>query len=202
MKNEHHPLSPTVIVSGLIITVLGGLIVAWLVSEGGKFIEQPTQVVQQIVVVITATPPSKETVVIPSVANTATPAQQLLPTAISTPVPTSTQSSNLLPNGESVSPASLSKLVGGTAAYWTQRRPVVWGYWDKSHDVTFHHPGNNMVITYWAGFAEPRNAEGCSIVIPSSDNLTRYVKCPAGTRAEFEADGVGLHLVDYTDFFP
>lgn len=109
---------------------------------------------------------------------------------------------DLLPNGEVVSPESLSRLIGGDAAYWTKRGPVVWGYWNEGHNETFRHPGNDTILTYWAGFAEPRNAEGCSITIPASDNLTRYVKCPPGTTAEFEADGVGFHLIDYTGFFP
>ena len=34
MKNDHHPLSPAVLISGLIVTILGGVIVAILVGEG------------------------------------------------------------------------------------------------------------------------------------------------------------------------
>jgi hypothetical protein len=67
--NERHPLSPTVIISGVIITVLGGILVALLVGEG-RFANNtpatqpiqavipapPTQVVQQVTVIVVATP--------------------------------------------------------------------------------------------------------------------------------------------------
>jgi hypothetical protein len=127
---------------------------------------------------------------------------QLFPCEANTAYPTSTPTPLILPNGEVVSPESLARVIGGDAAYWTQRGPVVWDYWDKGHNVPFRHPGGNTILTYWAGFPEPRNSEGCRIAIPQADNMTRYVKCPSGTRAEFEADGVGFHLIDYTGFFP
>jgi hypothetical protein len=116
-------------------------------------------------------------------------------------ISSSDSETDLLPNGEPVSPESLARLLGGEPEYWTKRGPVVWGYWDKGHNVTFRHPGDDTVISYWAGFPEPRNAEDCSIVIPENEEATRYVKCPAGTQAEIEADGLGFHLVDYTGFF-
>ncbi len=120
---------------------------------------------------------------------------------ILSPTPTSTSGANILPSGEVVSPESLAKFIGGKPEFWTKRGPVVWGYWDKGNNMTFRHPGNNTILTYWAGFPEPRNAGGCLIIIPEADNATRYVKCPSGTQAEFEADGVGFHLIDYTGFF-
>lgn len=132
--------------------------------------------------------------------NTAIPPTPVRPT--NTPIlPTLTPRSDILPNGEVVSPETLANLIGGNPAYWTKRGPVVWGYWDKGNNATFRHPGNNTILTYWAGFSEPRNAGDCLIVTPQADNLTRYVKCPSGTQAEFEADGVGFHLIDYTGFF-
>ncbi len=119
-----------------------------------------------------------------------------------TPIPpTPTTRNDILPNGEVVSPESLAKFIGGKPEFWTKRGPVVWGYWDEGNNMTFRHPGNNTILTCWAGFSEPKNANDCSIIIPEADNLTRYVKCPPGTQAEFEADGVGFHLIDYTGFF-
>lgn len=90
MKSEHHPLSPATIVSGLIIAVLGGVFVAWLIGEGSRFTGQttqavtfwpPTQVIQQVVIVVTATPQSQGT--------TATPS--LTVTSFSTQLPTTDQ---------------------------------------------------------------------------------------------------------------
>ncbi len=118
-----------------------------------------------------------------------------------TTLPTPTPRLDILPNGEIVSAKSLAGLIGGSSAYWTKRGPVVWGYWDEGHNVIFRHPGGNTILTYWAGFPEPRNADGCLIIVPESDNQTRYVKCSSGTAAEFESDGAGFHLVDYTGFF-
>ena len=42
MSNQHHPLSLAVIVSGILITVLGGTIVAFLVGEGRFAAPSPT----------------------------------------------------------------------------------------------------------------------------------------------------------------
>lgn len=68
-KDEYHPLSPKVLLSGVIITVLGGTIVAYLIGEGRfannssetQSIQNPTSppatpVVQQVIIVVTATP--------------------------------------------------------------------------------------------------------------------------------------------------
>ncbi len=110
-------------------------------------------------------------------------------------------SSQFLIHGEVVTANSLARIVGGDPNFWTQRGPAVWGYFDKNHNKIFRHPGDNMVLTYWAGFAEPINAADCSMIVIDAEN-TRYVKCPPGTLAEFEADGVGLHLIDYTGLFP
>ncbi len=123
----------------------------------------------------------------------------VLPTPV---LPKLVQRTDILPNGEVASPESLARFVGGDPVYWTKRGPVVWGYWDKGHNATFRHPGGNTILTYWAGFPDPRNAGDCQMVIPEADSLTRYVKCPPETAAEFEADGVGIHLIDYTGYFP
>jgi len=150
----------------------------------------------------TPVPPTDTPVPPPTNTLVPTPTHTPLPLPTNTPVPpTSVPRTDILPNGEVVSPESLARLIGGNPAYWTKRGPVVWGYWDKGHNVTFRHPGGNTILSYWAGFPEPRNATECSIIIPESDNMTRYVKCLSGTRAEFEADGVGFHLIDYTGFF-
>lgn len=68
LKNES-PLSPAVIISGLIVTILGGVIVAWLVGEGRFAQPVPTRIL-----VITAASPTVQTA-IPS-----TPLPILLPT--------------------------------------------------------------------------------------------------------------------------
>lgn len=112
----------------------------------------------------------------------------------------SQQNEFLLPNGDSPSPEALASLVGGEAIYWTKRSDVVWGYWNEGHSMTFRHPGGDTILTYWAGYPDPRNASDCAIVIRKEDK-TRYVKCPNGTKAEFEADGVGIHLFDFTFLF-
>lgn len=115
--------------------------------------------------------------------------------------PTKLQNPNLIHN-EPVSPETLAKIVGGDVSYWAQRGSVVWGYSNKNHNTVFHHPGDNMILTYWAGFGDPQNADDCQIIVPLNDNLTKYVKCPSGTKAEIIADQVGLHLEDYTGYFP
>lgn len=101
--------------------------------------------------------------------------------------------------GQEVSSESLASCIGGNAAYWTQRGPDVWGYWDEGNKVTFRHPGGSTILSYWAGFPDPRNADGCQIVVVQSED-TKYVKC-AIAGAEFESDGVGFHLVDHTNIF-
>lgn len=112
-----------------------------------------------------------------------------------------TQSGNLIHN-EPVSPEALARIVGGDAAYWKQAGPVVWVYSNKGHNTLMRHPGDNMILTYWAGFGDPQNADGCQIIVPPADNLAKYVKCPSGTNAQIVADQVGLHLIDYTGYFP
>lgn len=111
------------------------------------------------------------------------------------------QTPNLIHN-EPVSPETLVRIVGGDAAYWTQAGHVVWVYSNKDHNTVMRHPGDNMILTYWAGFGDPQNADGCQIIVPQADNLAKYVKCPTGTHAEIVADQVGLHLIDYTGYFP
>lgn len=130
--------------------------------------------------------------------NTQEEDQSVVPTGIQPVIPTVLQAEFLI-SGHSITPENLSLIVGGSATYWTERGAGVWGYWNEGNNATFRHPGENMVLTYWAGFYAPRNAAECQIVI--QDN-TRFVKCPTGTQAEFEADGVGLHLIDYTGLFP
>lgn len=112
-----------------------------------------------------------------------------------------TQSGNLIHN-ESVSPETLARIVGGNAAYWTQAGAVVWVYANKNNNTTIRHPGENMVLTYWAGFGDPQNASDCQIIISPVNSLEKAVKCPSGTNAQIIADQVGLHLIDYTGFFP
>jgi hypothetical protein len=107
---------------------------------------------------------------------------------------------NLIHN-ELISEDTLAKIVGGSPLYWTQRGPVVWGYSNPDHNVVFHHPGDNMILTYWAGFGDPKNSGDCQITVPQNDNMTKYVKCPPGTKAEIIADQVGLHIIDYTGYF-
>ena len=122
--------------------------------------------------------------------------QTAIPT--DTPVPpTATQRICRLPNGEAISAESLAAQIGGDATHWTYRGGnCVWGYWNKEVQSTFRHPGGNTILTYWSGYAEPRNAGGCWVTVPEPggehDGKTRVVQCPdAG--AEFEADGVGFH---------
>jgi len=123
------------------------------------------------------------------------PVQQL------TIAPVATQSTNLI-HGEPVSAESLSRIVGGDAAYWTQKSSVVWVYSNKDHNVLMRHPGDNMILTYWAGFGDPQNGDGCQLITPNPNKPELYVKCPPGTNAEISADQVGLHLIDFTGFFP
>ena len=115
--------------------------------------------------------------------------------------PVSTQTAVLIHN-EPVSPESLSRIVGGNAANWKQAGAVVWVYSNKGHNTTIRHPGENMILTYWAGFGDPQNADDCQIIISPMNNLEKFVKCPSGTTAQIVADQVGLQLVDYTSFFP
>ena len=139
-----------------------------------------------------------------AVSSTNTP---ILSSNVATPLATiitSTPSSSILcvfPNGESISPESLARVIGGEAAYWTRRGPnCVWGYWNKDVNATFHHPGGNTILTYWSGFSEPRNSRGCWVAVPAKsadwDGNTRTVQCPEAG-AEFEADGVGFHANPY-----
>lgn len=115
-----------------------------------------------------------------------------------TPVPpTPTERICRLPNGEAISAESLASQIGGDAAHWTYRGGnCIWGYWNKDVISMFRHPGGNTILTYWSGFAEPRNTRGCWVAVPEKggdfDGTTRVVQCPdAG--AEFDADGVGFH---------
>lgn len=103
-----------------------------------------------------------------------------------------------LPNGEMITAESLARQIGGDAEHWTERGgdKCVWGYWNPDVLFTFRHPGGNTMLTYWSGFAEPRNSRGCWVAVPEkggdSDGTTRVVQCPEAG-AEFEADGVGFH---------
>jgi hypothetical protein len=127
------------------------------------------------------------------VTNTQVPSQP-------TTEPVATQNSNLLHN-ESASPETLSRIVGGDPAYWTQKSSVVWVYANKDHNTLMRHPGDNMILTYWAGFDE-HDADDCQIIISPVNSQEKYVKCSSGTNAWVEADQVGLHLIDYTGYFP
>jgi hypothetical protein len=113
----------------------------------------------------------------------------------------STQAPVLIHN-ETVSAESLARIVGGNTAYWKQAGAVVWVYSNKDHNTTMRHPGENMVLTYWAGFGDPKNAIDCQVIISPVNSLEKAVKCPSGTNAQLVADQVGLHLVDHTGFFP
>ncbi len=94
----------------------------------------------------------------------------------------------------------LSTNIGGSPEKWTSRNDehTMWGYWDPDHPVTFKHPGQNSMLTYWSGFAEPQNARGCWVQIPKKsdrwDGTTRTVQCPL-PGATFSADGVGFHPI-------
>lgn len=131
--------------------------------------------------------------------NAIPPTTQPIPQPTIAQVPT--QSGNFIHN-EPVSPETLARIVGGDAAYWTQAGSVVWVYSNKNHNTTIRHPGENMVLTYWAGFGDPQNASDCQIIISPVNSLEKAVKCPSGTNAQIVADQVGLHLIDYTGFFP
>jgi len=97
------------------------------------------------------------------------------------------------PNGAPITNESLANIVGGEARYWTTNGNVVWTYSHKNVNATFLHPGGDFVLTYWAGFSQPRNSQGCTIEkIMYNDSATYSLKCPT-SGAEFEADGVGLH---------
>jgi len=107
-----------------------------------------------------------------------------------------------LPNGKEASAETIAELVGGNAKYWTKRASGIWRYWNQGYSVTFHHPGGNSVLSYWAGFPAPENAEDClAREINQTTGKERYLKCPNGTQAEFQADGVGFHLTDDTGYF-
>jgi len=122
------------------------------------------------------------------------------PTSPATPVPgrmptptSRTGRTDILPTGDVVSAQSLARVIGGDAAYWTPQDGGVWRYWNKGVMSTFRHPGGNITLTYWAGFPEPRNADGCSIgETVHEGGRTRTVQCTKAG-AEFEADGVGFH---------
>jgi hypothetical protein len=119
--------------------------------------------------------------------------------------PTITQAaaqSSILIHNEPVSPETLARIVGGDAAYWKQAGSVVWVYSNKDHNTLMRHPGENMILTYWAGFGDPQNTDGCQIIISPANSLEKYIKCTLGTNAQIVADQVGLHLIDYTGYFP
>jgi hypothetical protein len=101
-----------------------------------------------------------------------------------------------------VSPEALAQIVGGDPAHWKQAGPVVWVYSNKDHATLMRHPGDNMILTYWAGFGDPQNADDCQIITSPVNSVEKYVKCPSGTQAQIVADQVGLHLIDYTSYFP
>ena len=131
------------------------------------------------------------------------------PTATNTPQiqATNTQPTMLQPpvptiHGESVSPETLARIVGGDARYWKQAGGVVWVYSNENNNTTMRHPGENMVLTYWAGFGEPQNADSCQNIISPKNAFEIAVKCKSGTNAQIVADQVGLHIIDDTGFFP
>jgi hypothetical protein len=170
-----------------------------LITEGLKFYrELPTPTPAAAGASSTPQPqPDQTTATLQEVIQQSTPTSQL-PT--SNP-PTATQSPVLIHN-ELVSPETLARIVGGDAAYWKQAGPVVWVYSNKDHNTLMQHPGDNMILTYWAGFGDPQNADGCQLIISPANSLEKYVKCPSGTNAQIVADQVGLHLIDYTGYFP
>ena len=167
-------------------------------TDVSYLIPQPTTVSQ----------PSTPRQAMPTTTNippaTATPqiqATNTQPVLQPTPVQVATQSPVLIHN-EPVSPETLARIVGGDAAYWKQAGPVVWIYSNKGHNTLMRHPGDNMILTYWAGFGDPQNDDGCQIIISPANSSEKYVKCPPATNAQIVADQVGLHLVDYTGYFP
>ncbi len=181
-------------------TILTGVIL--LLSGVSLYLVPPAQPV---------TTPTPTVLDIPTSASTSTslPATAIpqIQATTTQPIPqptipqVATQSPNLI-HGEPVSPEALARIVGGDAAYWTQKGPVVWVYSNKDHNTLMRHPGDNMILTYWADFGDPQNADDCQIIVPQADNLAKYVKCPPGTNAQIVADQVGLHLIDYTGYFP
>ena len=134
----------------------------------------------------------------PKVVTSQTQPNDRVDVSTSTPV---VQIDDLISHPETVSAESLAALVGGDATHWSQRGPMVWGYFDPGVVASFRHPGHGLVLSYWVGYPEPESAEDCRIAIPVSDPETRYLKCPMGTKAKIDADGVGLHIEDDTGFF-
>ncbi|MCB8919249.1 MAG: hypothetical protein H6666_15140 [Ardenticatenaceae bacterium] len=182
---------------GIVITVIFLFVIRATptrVTVGGVEFEIPTS---------TIVPTQEPIVIIPSATDTpqnqAANTQSVVLQPAIPPVPTQ---SPILIHSESASPESLARIVGGDAAYWKQAGPVVWVYSNKNNNTTMRHPGENMVLTYWAGFGDPQNASDCQIIISPVDSLEKAVKCPSGTNAQIIADQVGLHVVDYTGFFP
>jgi len=162
------------------------------VTVGGVEFEIPTP----------TTAPTQEPTNLPApIIPSATEFPQIQVTNTQSVVLQPTQSSVLI-HGEPVSPESLARIVGGDASYWKQAGTVVWVYSNKDHNTPMLHPGENMILTYWAGFGDPQNASDCQIIISPVNSLEKFVKCPSGTNAQIVADQVGLHLVDYTGFFP
>lgn len=149
--------------------------------------------------VITAVPTYTVEAKIDTSVQTEVPVDAAVPsTTTVTPVPpASVAGACHLPNGEVISAEALAAQIGGDPAHWTYRGGnCVWGYWNKDVIATFRHPGGNSILTYWSGYAEPRNTGGCWVAVPERggehDGKTRVIQCPdAG--AEFEADGVGFH---------
>jgi hypothetical protein len=168
------------------------------VTVGGVEFEIPTSTI-----VPTQEPTNPPLVIIPSATDIPQiQATNTQPVVLQPTIPPAPTQSPALIHGESVSPETLARIVGGNAAYWKQAGAVVWVYSNKNNNTTIRHPGENMVLTYWAGFGDPQNASDCQIIISPVNSLEKAVKCPSGTNAQIVADQVGLHIVDYTGFFP
>lgn len=198
--------------------VIVPLVVAFIAGSAGMVVivsvqHESTPAVTPTLIVTVTVPGT----ILPTETFTRVPTNAPLPTATNTPQiqatntqpavlqptiipPVSTQNPVLI-HGESVSSETLSRIVGGDAVDWKQAGYVVWVYSKENNNTTIRHPGENMVLTYWAGFGDPQNAGDCQIIISPVNKLEKAVKCPSGTNAQIVADQVGLHIVDYTGFF-
>ncbi len=220
MHQDTQKNSTTLIVVAL-IGVVGTIVAAIIVANSNYKIEKLRQESEltRIALVSIATQGGTTQVsmasTISATTNTPFPINELQPT--DTPYPTYTAAPSLttptiqpsqnvqdlnLIHGEPISPETLAKTVGGNAAYWTQAGSYVWVYSNKGHNTLMRHPGDNMILTYWKGFGNPQNADGCQIIISPVNSLEKWVKCPPGTNAQIMADQVGLHLTDDTGYFP
>ena len=190
------------IIALLVIIIF--LLLGWKITKLGFLgfeLEPPATSTPELIPTPTIVQYEEPTNIPPATATPQIQATNTQPVLQPTTAQVVTQSPVLIHN-EPVSPETLARIVGGDAAYWKQAGPVVWVYSNKDHNTLMRHPGDNMILTYWAGFGDPQNADDCQIIISPANSLEKYVKCPSGTNAQIVADQVGLHLIDYTGYFP